>query len=90
MILDENDKLITQKNVVGEFCIKGSSLALGYYNDPAKTASAFTQNPLNLEYPEQIYRTGDLAYYNDRGELMYQTYGIPHRASRDRDCCTIS
>lgn len=72
LILDENDKLITQKNVVGEFCIKGSSLALGYYNDPAKTASAFTQNPLNLEYPEQIYRTGDLAYYNDRGELMYK------------------
>ena len=72
LILDENDKLITQKNVVGEFCIKGSSLALGYYNDPAKTASAFTQNPLNLEYPEQIYRTGDLAYYNDLGELMYK------------------
>ena len=72
LILDENDKLITQKNVVGEFCIKGSSLALGYYNDPVKTASAFTQNPLNLEYPEQIYRTGDLAYYNDRGELMYK------------------
>lgn len=45
----------------GELCVRGSSLALGYWNDPEKTAKAFVQNPLNPHYPELIYRTGDLA-----------------------------
>ena len=71
-LLDENDALVTARNTLGELCVRGASLALGYYNDSVKTASAFTQNPLNLVYPERIYRTGDLAYYNERGELMYK------------------
>src|SRR3569832_1399985 len=49
---------------VGELCVRGSSLALGYWNDPEKTAKAFVQNPLNPHYPETIYRTGDLVYRN--------------------------
>jgi D-alanine--poly(phosphoribitol) ligase subunit 1 len=55
----------------GELCVRGSSLALGYWNDPEKTAKAFVQNPLNIRYPELIYRTGDLVYRNSRGELMF-------------------
>ncbi|HEX7192458.1 MAG TPA: amino acid adenylation domain-containing protein [Thermoanaerobaculia bacterium] len=55
----------------GELCVRGSSLALGYWNDPEKTAAAFTQNPLNPHYPERIYRTGDLVHRNDRGEIMF-------------------
>jgi len=57
---------------LGELCVRGSSLATGYYNDPAKTAQAFVQNPLNSHYPERIYRTGDVVYYNERGEMMYK------------------
>ena len=44
---------------------------MGYYNDPEKTAKAFVQNPLNKYYPEIIYRTGDIAYWNEYGEVMY-------------------
>jgi D-alanine--poly(phosphoribitol) ligase subunit 1 len=55
----------------GELCVRGSSLALGYWNDPAKTAKAFVQNPLNSNYPELIYRTGDQVYRNSRGEIMF-------------------
>lgn len=72
LILDDENNLIKDKNIVGEFCIKGSSLALGYYNDPQKTSLSFVQNPLNKVYPERIYRTGDLAYYNYNGELVYK------------------
>ncbi len=53
----------------GELCVRGSSLALGYWNDPDKTAKAFTQNPLNTRYPERIYRTGDIAYRSASGEI---------------------
>jgi non-ribosomal peptide synthetase component F len=55
----------------GELCVRGSSLALGYWNNPEKTAEAFVQNPLNPHYPELIYRTGDLVYRDHRGEIMF-------------------
>jgi acyl-coenzyme A synthetase/AMP-(fatty) acid ligase len=55
----------------GELCVRGSSLAMGYWNDPEKTAKAFVQNPLNTSYPELIYRTGDQVYRNQRGEIMF-------------------
>lgn len=71
-ILDENDKEVTSTDELGELCVRGSSLAAGYYNDPEKTAEVFTQNPLNPHYPELIYRTGDLVYFNELGELMYK------------------
>ena len=56
----------------GELCVRGTSLAMGYYNNPEKTAVAFTQNPLNTAYPEIIYRTGDIVSRNERGEIMFK------------------
>ncbi len=55
----------------GEICIRGTALTHGYFDDPERTAAAFTQNPLNPHYPELIYRTGDLGRLNDRGELVF-------------------
>ena len=72
LVLDDEDNLVTQQDKIGELCVRGSSLALGYYNDPEKTALAFVQNPLNKAYPEKIYRTGDIVYYNERNELIYK------------------
>lgn len=56
---------------IGEICVRGTSLANGYYNDPEKTAGVFVRNPLQRAYPELIYRTGDNGYYNERGEIMF-------------------
>lgn len=58
-------------NELGELCVRGSSLALGYYNDWDKTQEAFIQNPLNKHYPETIYCTGDIVFKNERGEIIY-------------------
>jgi amino acid adenylation domain-containing protein len=69
LILDENDRP-ARDGAVGELCVRGSSLALGYWNSPERTAQAFVQNPLNPHYPELIYRTGDLVHRNERGEIM--------------------
>lgn len=55
----------------GEICVRGTSLAMGYYNNPEKTAAAFVQNPLNHAYPELIYRTGDIGKINEHGELVF-------------------
>ena len=70
LILNEGDQL-SGVNEKGELCVRGTSLALGYYNDPDKTAKAFVQNPLNTSYPELIYRTGDVVYKNDAGEIIF-------------------
>lgn len=56
----------------GELCVRGSSLALGYYRQWEKTLEAFVQNPLNDRYPELIYRTGDIACLNQTGEIIYK------------------
>lgn len=72
LILDENNQNITKANKEGELCIRGTSLAMGYYNNPEKTSAAFVQNPLNHSYPEIIYRTGDLVFINDRGEIVFK------------------
>ena len=58
-------------NEQGELCVRGSSLALGYYNDWEKTQKAFIQNPLNTHYPETIYCTGDIVFRNEQGEIIY-------------------
>lgn len=58
-------------NEIGEICVRGASLAYGYYNNPEKTKEVFVQNPVQKAYPELIYRTGDLGYINERGEIMF-------------------
>ena len=70
-VLDENNCLISKSNLPGELCVRGTSLAAGYWKDIEKTNEVFVQNPLQSEYPELIYRTGDIVYYNDNGELMF-------------------
>ena len=66
-LLDENDRRADE----GEICIRGTSVTFGYYRDPERTAKAFVQNPLNPDYPETVYRTGDLGRWNERGELEF-------------------
>lgn len=72
LLLDEHDRPAAPGEM-GEICLKGTCLTLGYYGDFERTAQAFVQNPLNDKYPELIYRTGDLGRYNERGELVFLT-----------------
>ena len=84
-LLDEDDKLINRSDITGEICVKGSCLALGYYNAKEKSDAVFVQNPLNPYYSEKIYRTGDLAKYNDRKELVFvsrKDFQIKHMGHR--------
>lgn len=71
LILNERNELVG-KNEEGEICVRGTGLAMGYYNNPEKTAEAFVQNPLNKAYPELIYRTGDIGLINDEGEIIFK------------------
>ena len=84
LILTEQNQL-AKVDEPGEICVRGSSLALGYWNNPERTARGFVQNPLNPHYPELIYRTGDLGYWSTRGEIMFlgrQDFQIKHLGYR--------
>ncbi len=73
----------------GEICVCGPILALGYYNDPGRTAAAFTLNPLNKAYPERMYRTGDYGRLDEDdilhfcGRMDRQIKHMGHRVELD-------
>ena len=46
---------------IGEICVKGKNVMLGYYKDEAATADAFTA--------DGWFRTGDLGYLDDEGYI---------------------
>lgn len=86
-LLDENDNEIpdTAPYKSGEICVAGTALALGYYNNRTMTEKSFICNPVNKSYPEIIYRTGDLAYYGENGELYFagrKDFQIKHMGHR--------
>lgn len=84
LVLNDEDRPVEGEEI-GELCVRGTSLALGYYNNPEKTKAAFVQNPLNTAVPEIIYRTGDLVRYNEFGELIYlsrKDFQIKHLGHR--------
>ncbi len=71
-ILLLNEELSPVNNgETGEIYVRGTGLAHGYYNDAHKTDLLFIQNPLNTCYREIVYKTGDLARYNQHGELVF-------------------
>lgn len=87
IVLDENDICITRDNprITGELCVRGSSLAVGYWNNWDKTSESFVQNPLQSYYPEIIYRTGDLVFFNSFGEIEFagrKDFQIKHMGYR--------
>ena len=70
LLLDE-DNNAAAVGKEGEICVKGPCLALGYYGDSERTAESFIQNPLNKNYRELIYRTGDLGRIEADGNLTF-------------------
>ena len=71
LMLIREDGTEADEGEIGEIYLRGTCVTMGYYNDPTRTDEAFVQNPLQNAYPERVYRTGDLAYRNARGELVF-------------------
>lgn len=84
LLLDDNGHEVGVGEV-GEICVRGTGVALGYYNNHEKTDDVFVQNPLHNLYNDIIYRTGDLGRRNDHGELEFvsrKDFQVKHKGNR--------
>ena len=70
---------------VGELCVRGTGVALGYYGNRQKTDEVFVQNPLNPFFNDIIYRTGDLVKPAEDGNLVFvsrKDFQVKHKGNR--------
>ena len=66
-VLNAQQKLLPQ-GVIGELCIGGLSVGLGYVGDSEQTEAAFIDNPYAKG---KLYRTGDRARWLSDGNLEF-------------------
>ena len=84
LVFNDENKLVAVGET-GELCVRGTGVALGYYNNKEKTQEVFVQNPLHNLYDDKIYRTGDIVKYNERGEIEFvsrKDFQIKHKGNR--------
>ena len=69
LIVDEEDKSLANGKV-GELCLAGPQLTMGYWNNHERNAAAFlnitTDGATNM-----FYKSGDLCKYSENGNLLY-------------------
>jgi amino acid adenylation domain-containing protein len=56
---------------VGNLYIGGNGLSAGYWRDPDKTRAAFIPNPYGSVPSDRIYKTGDLAWTDENGQIHF-------------------
>ena len=89
VFLLNEDLTETPNGEIGEICVSGPILALGYYNDPERTEKSFIINPNYKGYPERMYRTGDYGRIREDGFLEFhgrmdrQVKHMGHRVELD-------
>ena len=83
-LMDEG-KPVTEPNHVGEIYISSPALATEYYNDPEKTKSSFFIMELPAGTTGRVFRTGDMASYDAKGNLIFaarRDFQIKHQGRR--------
>ena len=70
-ILDSNDECVPY-GTLGDICVSGIGVGLGYINSDEKTAESFDFNHDLAKWSNgRLYRTGDIGKWNADGELEY-------------------
>ncbi|WP_046003367.1 non-ribosomal peptide synthetase [Pseudoalteromonas rubra] len=69
-IIDEQSRSVPD-GMVGELCIAGPGLALGYLNQPQLSDAQFTELTLDNGERVRVYRSGDLVRRLNSGRIAY-------------------
>ncbi len=78
--LRDNEKIIKDSDTIGEIFISSPALALGYYHDEERTSKVFFE-----ENGKRIFESGDLARYDEDGNLCFvsrKDFQIKHMGRR--------
>lgn len=70
VILNESNVPIDKPNLKGELCVAGSQVTTSYVNLPDRDSVAFITLRIG-QNEHSFYRTGDIAFFDDDGDLMY-------------------
>ena len=70
LVLDDEQQEVPD-GAVGELCLLGPQLALGYYRDAENTRQRFVCNPHCSGFSERVYRTGDLVRRDEHGLFWF-------------------
>ena len=70
LILNEDGTTVPDGEL-GELCLLGPNVGLGYYNDTERTTANFVQNPYNPVFQEVMYKTGDLVRLDPTDGKLY-------------------
>ena len=68
-LVDDDNNIITEKNVIGEFCVTSPAVSMGYCNLAELTAAKFVKVPDGSD--RIMFKTADLMAYDDNGTLVF-------------------
>ena len=80
----DKDEIVREPGRVGEMYLVSDALALEYYHDAEKTAASFQTRDFG-EGPVRCFKTGDLAQYDEAGNLIFAArtdFQIKHMGHR--------
>ncbi len=69
-IVDGHGRLLP-RGMAGELCLAGPQMALGYWKRPELTEEKFAEIRGSDEKTVKVYHTGDLARYNEEGQIEF-------------------
>ncbi len=81
----EGNQVIQEKHITGELYVSSKALAKEYYQDQKKTEQSFVVKKFEKTGEGRYFRTGDKAYYNEEGQLVFASrrdFQIKHRGYR--------
>jgi acyl-CoA synthetase (AMP-forming)/AMP-acid ligase II len=71
LLLDGHGREVVTPGVAGEIYLRSPSLFLGYWDDPAATARAKVPHPFHPQTGERVFKTGDLAFFDESGDYFF-------------------
>ncbi len=69
LVINENGNKV-DLGEIGELCIGGPNVGLGYYNNIQKTEEVFINNPTITTYKEIVYQSGDLVKQDPKTKMF--------------------
>ncbi|QWV93979.1 amino acid adenylation domain-containing protein [Geomonas oryzisoli] len=69
--IDETGEVVTEPGREGELHVLSATVALGYWNDPVRTAAHFSPDPRVPSSHARVYRTGDVVRLDHQGNFVF-------------------